>query len=74
MGARLVLAFEHADRMEAGVQMSRFISVDFGAVVISGLRIDVSGGTGLVLGIAARAALSAELRSEIARALSEGPS
>jgi len=69
MGARLVLSFEQADRLEANERASRFMSLDFGAVVVSGLRVDLPGGGRLVLGIAAEAALPAQLRTDIERAL-----
>lgn len=55
--------------MEADEQASRFISLDFGAVVVSGLRVDLPGRGRLVLGIAAKAALPAQLRTDIERAL-----
>jgi hypothetical protein len=71
MGSRLVLAFEHAERMEANAQASRFITVDFGAVVVSGLRVDLPGGGRLVLGIAAPTALAAGLRADIERVLAD---
>lgn len=70
MGSRLVLAFEHADRMEAAeAHASRFMAVDFGGVVVSGLRVDLPEGGRLVLGIAAPTALGADLRADIERAL-----
>jgi hypothetical protein len=70
MGSRLVLAFEHADRMEAAeAHASRFMAVDFGGVVVSGLRVDLPEGGRLVLGIASSTALDAGLRADIERVL-----
>ncbi|HEX7603920.1 MAG TPA: hypothetical protein VF316_20020 [Polyangiaceae bacterium] len=70
MGSRLVLAFEHADRMEAAeAHATRFMAVDFGGVVVSGLRVDLPEGGRLVLGIAGPTALGAELRGDIERVL-----
>jgi hypothetical protein len=71
MGARLVLAFEHADRMEADVQASRFMILDFGGVVVSGIRVDLPEGGRLVLAIAGPTAVDAEARAEIERALAD---
>jgi len=71
MGARLVLAFEHADRMEADANASRFMVVDFGGSVVSGLRVDLPEGGRLVLGIAGRSAVDAQARADIERVLGE---
>ncbi len=69
MGARLVLAFEHADRMEADAQRSRSMVIDFGGAVLTGIRIPLPEGETLVLGIASRTLPDLETRAEVERAL-----
>jgi len=69
MGARLVLAFEHADRMEDASQRSRSMVIDFGSGVLTGIRIPLPEGETLFLGIASRELPDLETRVEVERAL-----
>lgn len=71
IGSCLVLSFEHANRMEADDRSSRFIVVEFGGVIVSGMRIELPEGGGLVLGIASSTAIDVDARAEIERALAE---
>ncbi len=69
MGARLVLAFEQADRMEESASQSRSIVIDFGDVVLTGIRIPLPEGGTLVVGIAGKELPQNEARAEVERVL-----
>lgn len=68
MGARMVFAMEHADRMAEG-ESSRSLVVDFGEHVATSLRTQTPDGRQFVLGVVASAPLSPDARREVERAL-----
>jgi hypothetical protein len=69
IGARLVLAFEQADRMDAAAD-SQSIAIELGGSWLSGLRVPMAEQR-LTVGIVASRALGGEVRGTIASAFEE---